>query len=168
MPTGTPKMEANDIRGSLINTYLNQQLAVAGDNGGPSGADGAVQKLELPDAAILDEFKNHVRAWIEIDNVVRKLQSAIKERNDLKKQLTEKILRFMSKFNIEDLNTKDGSKLRYKTSKSTTAPSKTQIKERLMQYYGTVSNIDELTEKVFEKSQRDTVSLRRLNPPKLV
>jgi hypothetical protein len=162
-------MDTNDIRGSLINTYLNQQLAVAHeqDSGiGSNGTGGAVQHIELPDAAILDEFKNHVRAWIEIDNVIRKLQAAVKERNALKKQLTEKILRFMSKYNIEDLNTRDGSKLRYKAGKSTAAPSKAQIKERLMQYYGNVASIDELTEKVFEKAQKDTVSLRRLNPPK--
>lgn len=162
-------MDANDIRGSLINNYLNQQLAAAASGEGHdpnASAGGAVQHIELPDAAILDEFKNHVRAWIEIDNVIRKLQAAVKERNGLKKQLTEKILRFMSKYNIEDLNTKDGSKLRYKVCKSTAAPSKTQIKERLVQYYGNCASIDELTEKVFEKSQRDTVSLRRLNPPK--
>ena len=162
-------MDANDIRGSLINTYLNQQLAAASSEHGETGVgggSGAIQHIELPDAAILDEFKNHVRAWIEIDNVIRKLQAAVKERNGLKKQLTEKILRFMSKYNIEDLNTRDGSKLRYKVGKSATAPSKSQIKERLLQYYGNVASIDELTEKVFEKAQRDTVSLRRLNPPK--
>jgi hypothetical protein len=153
-------MDNHDFKGSLINTYLNQQLSETQESN-------ALQRIELPDEAILDEFKNHVRVWIEIDNMIRKLRGAIKERADVKKNLTEKILRFMAKYNIEDLNTKDGSKLRYHVTKTKAQPSKSQIKERLTQYYGNVSNIDELTEKLFEKNEKtDAVSLRRLNLPK--
>lgn len=153
-------MDTNDIKGRLINTYLNQQLSEAQDAG-------AMQHIELPDAAILEEFRNHVRLWIEIDNMIRKLRSVIKERNDAKKTLTEKILRFMSKYNIEDLNTKDGSKLRYHVTTTKVQPNKSQIKERLSQYYGSVEDLGELTEKIFEKSEKkEVVSLRRLNMPK--
>jgi hypothetical protein len=154
-------MDTSDLKGQLINTYLNQQLTEAHEAG-------AMQHIELPDAAILEEFKNHVRLWIEIDNMIRKLRNVIKERNEAKKTLTEKILRFMARYNIEDLNTKDGSKLRYHVSNSKVQPNKAQIKERLSQYYGNISNVDELTEKLFEKGEKkETVSLRRLNLPKV-
>lgn len=153
-------MDNTDLKGRLINTYLNQQLSETQESG-------ALQQIELPDAAILEEFKNHVRVWIEIDNTNRKLKQAIQERLTMKKTLTEKILRFMAKYNIEDLNTKDGSKLRYHVTSAKTQPSKTQIKERLSQYYGNTNDIGELTEKIFEKTEKkETVSLRRLNLPK--
>lgn len=152
-------MDTNDLRGQLINTYLNHQLVEAQEAG-------AMQHIELPDAAILDEFKNHVRAYIELDNTIRKLKGLLKERNNLKKQLNEKILKFMAKYNIEDLNTRDGSKLRYKVTTTKAAPTKADIKDRLVQYYGNVDNVDELAEKVFQKNQKEVVSLRRLNTPK--
>jgi hypothetical protein len=149
-------MENNDLKGKIINNYLNQQLQET-QNGG-----NALQPIELPDASILEEFKNHVRLWIENDNMIKKLRGVIKERNVVKTALTEKILKFMAKYNIEDLNTKDGSKLRYHVTTSKAAPTKSEIKERLTQYVGTVNDTNELIDKVFEKSNtKESVTLRR-------
>lgn len=166
-------MDAETLKGQLINSYLNQQLtAIEGDSGydvnephgGSSGSSArAVQPMELPDNAVLDEFKNQVRIWIEIDNQVAKLQQAMRERNAVKKQLTEKILRFMGKYNIEDLNTRDGSKLRYRVATVKPTVSKAEIKKRLLENYNKVQNLDQLTEIVFSaQEQVQKVSLRRM------
>lgn len=155
----------NDLKGQLIHSYLNQQLSSIGPSAsGPSGGDStAVQAMELPDNAVLEEFKQQVRMWIELDNQVQKLQQAIKERKQVKNQLTEKILRFMGRYNIEDLNTKEG-KLRYRATPVKTTVSKTEIKRRLVEHYGKVNDIDELTELVFKSQETDEkkATLRRL------
>lgn len=151
-------MDSRDLKGNLMNSYLNQQLmesSVIQQN--------TVQALDLPDNAILEEFKNQVRIWVENDNMIKKLQAVLKERNAVKKTLSEKILRFMAKYNIEDLNTKDGSKLRYKVKTAKLAPSKAEIKDRLKENFGKVDNLDELTKLVFDANEKKEVPvLRRL------
>ena len=116
-------MEDNAIKNSYLNSYLNQQLSESNHNN-------AISTIELPDNAVMEEFKNQVRSWIELDNAVRKLQHAMRERNVAKKQLAEKILRFMAKYNIEDLNAKDGSRLRYRVQASKAVVKPKEIKER--------------------------------------
>lgn len=123
---------------------------------------GILRNIDLPDQAVLDDFKNQVRAWIEIDNNIRKLKQAIKERNVMKKQLTDKILTFMGKYNIEDLNTKDGSRLRYKVTQVKEPLTASKIKERITENFGQIRNIDDLNEHVFTAKKVEKISLRRL------
>jgi phosphotransferase system IIB component len=153
-------MDADNLKGQFIHNYLNQQL----NAGQEEDSSRAVTNMELPDNVILEEFKNQVRLWMDIDNQIAKLQQAAKERKSVKKQLTDKILRFMGKYNIEDLNTKDG-KLRYRVSNVKQAVSKSDIKQRLVENYGKVQNIEELTEIIFAaQPDKSKASLRRLRP----
>ena len=164
-------MDANSLKGQLINSYLNQQLTAALDDGtdgdnheddinGASG--GAVRAMELPDNAILEEFKTQVRQWIEVDNQIQKLQQLVRERNVFKKNLSGKILRFMSQYNIEDLHAKDGSRLRYKVAEVKTTPSKAEIRQLIEDNYNKVESVDKLMEIVFAKQTKKVESLRRL------
>jgi hypothetical protein len=145
----------NVVKKQIINTYLNQQLQSTNDNR-------VMQQVEFPDSNNMEDFKNQVKAWIEIDNQVKKLQGLIRERNNAKKLLTVKILAFMGRYNIEDLNTKDG-KLRYKVSQVRKQVNHREIKDRLSEHYGSISDIKELTEKVFEPSFQVKHYLRRMN-----
>lgn len=147
------------LKANIINTYLNQQQATTTYTAYPQGT---LRTIELPDKSVLDEFKSQVRAWIEIDNTIRKLKQAARERNVLKKQLTDKILSFMAKYNIEDLNTKDGSRLRFKISTVKEPLTANKIKERLKENLGQINNIDDLQKKVFVTKKVEKVSLRRL------
>lgn len=143
------------LKGQILNNYLTQQMMAADD------ANKQVENMDLPDSHNLDEFKNQVKMWIELDNQVKKLQALVKERNQAKNMLTLKILNFMSKYNIEDLNTKEG-KLRYKASTHKKNASLKEIKQRLQQHYPTVTNVDELAVKVFEPVMVQHQTLRRL------
>lgn len=157
-------MDSDTLKGQLINNYLSQQLSVAGGDEDSGESSREVRSIELPDNAILEEFKNQVRLWMEIDSQVAKLQGAIKERKQVKKKLTEKILAFMGKFNIEDLNTKDG-KLRYRVNSVKPTVTKAEIKRRLVENYGKVDNLEKLTELIFssnEDSLQPKPSLRRM------
>jgi hypothetical protein len=60
-------------------------------------------------------FKNNVKEWLTLDDDIITLQKAIKERKIKKDQLTPKILNFMDKFNINDLNT-EGGKIKFTKS----------------------------------------------------
>lgn len=162
----------SDIRGQLINGYLNAPGGDAATDGAAGGSAYPVQSVELPDNTILEEFKNQVRAWIEIDNQMRKLHIAMRERTTMKKSLTEKILKFMTKYNIEDLNTKDGSKLRYKVALVKPSMSKADLKAKLESNYDKARSVDELVKLVFDDDsapgdtsapRKERVSLKRLN-----
>lgn len=147
----------NQLKGQILNNYLTHQMMATTD------VTKQVQSIDFPDTHNLDEFKNQVKMWIELDNQVKKLQALVKERNKAKSMLTMKILDFMSKYNIEDLNTKEG-KLRFKSSTKNKNASLKEIKQRLQLHYPHVSTIDELTSKVFEPIVVEHQTLRRLKP----
>lgn len=152
---------------ALFNNYLDQQATQAADGGG-NHEEGILQTVadNAPSGNDLEEFKGKVRQWMEIDNTVKRLRSVIKERNNAKQELTKYILAFMGKFNIEDLNTKEG-KLRYKVSTVKAPVSKQALKERLIENHSVEKSAAELATAVFDV--RGTVekhSLRRLSPPK--
>ena len=81
------------------------------------------QMTESMNEIMLEEFKKNVQNWMTFDNQMKRLAAASKQLKIKKKELNEKILDFMARYNIEDLNTKEGI-IRYK---------KTFVKEPLTQ-----------------------------------
>ena len=155
----------NSIKNTLINNYLQDQVHCSkqsDDAESNKNKNALCQYVEMPDNDSLEEFKNQVRAWVEIDNNIKALKNAIKERNVAKKELTDRILRFMIKFNIEDLNTKDGSKLRYKVNQVKKNPTAKDIKTRLADNYNNAKNAEELSNRLFQCDMVEKPSLRRL------
>ena len=120
----------------------------------------------VPDNLSLDEFKNDVRTWIELDNSIRRLQAAIKERRAAKKLLTDRVMQFMGRYNIEDLNTSDG-RLRYRVSFVRAPLSHSAIKERIEKYFSAdVNAARELNGVVFGNRERsEKTCLSRLKSP---
>ncbi len=80
------------------------------------------------------EFKKNVKEWITLDDDILKLQRAIKERRNKKNELTPKIMDFMGRYEINDLNTNDG-KLKYTKSLQTKPLNKDFIISRLGDYF---------------------------------
>ena len=123
------------------------------DGEGDGTSSGAI--VEVPTNEELEDFKNQVRIWLELDNTLRKLKAAVKERQAAKRELTDRILDFMGRYNIEDLNTRDG-KLRYKVvsvkEPLTQNVIKSRIKEKIQS--GSVSDTDPdvVVADVFERS----------------
>ncbi|NBP66977.1 MAG: hypothetical protein EBU66_20315 [Bacteroidetes bacterium] len=56
----------------------------------------------------LQDFKNKVNEWVKIDEQIRKLQIAIKERRVHKRVLGTQIQEFMTKNGYDNLNTHQG------------------------------------------------------------
>lgn len=141
------------LKNQILSNYLSQQMTATSPD--------TARAQQLPTPEELEEFKNFVKTWIEVDNSIKKLQQAVRERNAIKKQITEKITSFMGKFNIEDLNTKEG-KLRYRVTQVKVTPRPTTIKTKLLEYFSPDTSAEELTRKVFESDQIvEKHSLRR-------
>lgn len=79
-------------------------------------------------------FKINVKKYIAFDDDIKKIEKLLKEKKRDKKDITDKILSFMTDYNIEDLNTENG-KLKKSISFTKKPLNKKTIKEKLTQYF---------------------------------
>ena len=128
--------------------------------------DVAVDSTDMTESmneVLLDEFKKDVQDWMSLDNQMKRLEVAVKERRKKKKDLNLKILDFMDRFNIEDLNTKEGI-IRYKKSFVKEPLSQKKIKDKLMDMFKDDNAISEKVEKIFtDRGKVEKTTLRRIN-----
>jgi hypothetical protein len=155
---------------ALMNTYLDQQrvlsssidtVSVSGSTSTINGPNAMVIANE--DTITLDEFKNYVRKWLELDNFVKKAQEVVKEKKKARDEFSKVITKFMCKYNIEDLNTKEG-RIRCKVGYVKAPVNQKLIKQRISDYF---SNEEEKKQEILSKiyDERNTaekVTLRRL------
>ena len=109
----------------------------------------------------LEEFKKLVHQWLSYDDDLKQLKKAEKEINDAKKALTEPIMAFMAKNNIEDCNTTNG-KLKYSVSQVKKPINRQYLMDKISNYMNNSKKAEELT--VFLYDNRETeqkVNLRR-------
>ena len=111
----------------------------------------------------LESFKNLVNDWFKYDDQIRKLDIAIKERNNYQKALNNKIQDFMVSYQYNDLNTQHG---RIKSNvKEVKVPIKlNEIKEKIMKFPELSG--PELIEKLFNYERQTVVkkNIRRIIP----
>ena len=107
----------------------------------------------------LEDFKNFVKRWLEIDAYIRKAAEIVKEKKRQRNKIAEIITKFMCKYNIEDLNTKEG-KIRCKTTFVKPQVSQKEIKERVTSLVP--EKRDQLLKIFEERPKKEKVSLRRL------
>ena len=62
----------------------------------------------VPSETELQEFKQQVSEWIKLDDQIRKLNIAIKERKTHQKALEKKVSLFMRSYKYDNLNTQQG------------------------------------------------------------
>lgn len=125
---------------------------VTGDNCGVD--DNIVEATineEEPDNEELDDFKNKIKEYCKLDDQIRKLQIAVKERKTAKNALTKYISEFMFKYDYYDINC-DNSKIQAR-KKECVAPIKiNEVKEKILQN----SNLsgEELLKIIFDPESR--------------
>ena len=81
-----------------------------------------------------EELLDNVKEWINIDNEIRQLQGAIKERRKQKKELTNNLLSTMKRNDIDVFNIPDGE-LIYTKTKSKKPLSKKHLLLSLSEYF---------------------------------
>tara|TARA_B100000900_G_scaffold142671_1_gene120948 strand:+ start:8525 stop:9013 length:489 start_codon:yes stop_codon:yes gene_type:complete len=137
----------------LVDNIMNNDIALDNTN---------TDLVETMNEALLEEFKDNVQAWMDLDNQLKRLEAASKQRKTKKKELNEKILDFMAKYNIEDLNTKQGV-IRYKKVFVKEPLSQKIIKEKLSDLFRDDQTNYEKIEKIFtDRGKVEKQSLRRL------
>lgn len=115
---------------------------------------------EPPSEDDLEMFKQQVAEWLKLDDQVRKLSIAIRERKVHQRALGAKIQNFMIKHNYDNLNTGQG-RIRSKVRTVQQPLRVTEVKKKLEDLGQT-----ELIEKIFneQRPQIQKQSLTRIIP----
>ena len=120
------------------------------------------EMTESIEEEFLNEFKENVKQWLELDQQIKRLTTATKERRKKKNEINLKIVDFMHKYNIEDLNTKDGI-IRYKTTYVKEPLSQKTIKIKLIDMFKNDKSKMEEIENIFtNRAKVEKISLKRL------
>ena len=116
-----------------------------------------------PDDDMLESFKTDVRTWLEVDTSIRTLQASIRDRRQAKRELSNRIMSFMSRYNIEDLSTRDGC-LRFHVTYARMPLSHQAIRSRIESFYAADAEAaQELSGAVFGNRDRaERTVLRRM------
>lgn len=112
----------------------------------------------------MDDFKMYVKKWFELDNYLKRACEVLKEKRNEKLRISEVIMKFMCKYNIEDLNTKEG-RIRCKQSHVKAPVNKNILKQRVNEYFAndTSNKKEEILHKLFEEREVvEKTTLRRL------
>lgn len=121
--------------------------------------DGAPTSLIPLDEITLEDFKNYVKKWLELDAYLKKAMEVVKEKKKQRNKLAEVITRFMCKYNIEDLNTKEG-RIRCKTSYIREPVTQKVIKAKMTELLPERKDI--VTKIYDERPKHERLSLKRL------
>lgn len=115
-----------------------------------------------PSAEESEFFKQQVSEWLKLDNDVRRLNIAIKERRTHQKALAAKVQEFMLKFKYDNLSTQQGViKSNVRTVKQTLKVSDIRTKLEEIIASGSV-DVNKLIEEIFD-AERPTVIKQSLN-----
>jgi len=108
------------------------------------------------------EFKMNVKEWLTLDDDIMTLQKAIKDRKIKKNDLTPKILDFMNRFKINDLNTNNG-KLKFTKSLQTKPLNKQFLISRLGDFFKDFSKGEKAASFILEnRDKEEKLKLRRV------
>ena len=108
-----------------------------------------------------EQLKTNVKNYLEMDDQIKALNKAIVERRKKKNELSEEILGTMKKFEIDNMNTKNG-KLIYSSSKSTKPLNKSNLISGLNLYFKDEDKAKNVSKLVLDSREKvDKVKLRR-------
>ena len=109
-----------------------------------------------------DELKNNVKQYLEIDDQIKALNKALTERRKQKTKLAEDILGTMKKFEIDNMNTKNG-RLVYSVSKNTPSLNKKNLLSGLNIYFNDMDKASEASTIVLKNRPTvEKVKLKRI------
>ena len=108
-----------------------------------------------------EQLKTNVKIYLDMDDQIKALNKAIVERRKKKNELSEEILGTMKKFEIDNMNTKNG-KLIYSTTKSTKPLNKNNLITGLNLYFQDEDKAKNVSKIVLNNRDKvEKVKLRR-------
>ena len=158
-------MSDNLIRDYASANHLNNDLPQSDLADNILNHDVAIDESQMTESMneiMLEEFKKNVQNWMTFDNQMKRLAAASKVLKVKKKELNEKILDFMVRYNIEDLNTKEGI-IRYKKTFVKEPLTQKLIKEKLQDIFkDNETDLEKVNEIFNNRGKVEKTSLRRL------
>ena len=123
-----------------------------------------VPVAELPENISIEDFSNLVKKWIELDNWIKKSQEIAKQKRKQKDKLSEVITHYMTRYNIEDLNTSEG-KIRCKVRYVKSGVNQKVVKQKITEIFkDNQETCNALISKIYNDREKiEKVSLRRIN-----
>lgn len=110
------------------------------------------------------DFKEDVKTWLKLDDDIKTLTDAIKERKTKKNEITPKLLDFMEKHNINDLNTNDGH-LKFQKSLRSKPLSKKYLLDRLGFYFKSEMKSEKVVNFIYNNREKnETSNIKRVYP----
>lgn len=99
------------------------------------------------------DFKETVRTWLELDDDIKTLRKAAAERNKKKSELTPKILDYMQRNKIYNINTQSG-KIKCRKSVRTKSFNNNTLKNTLINYFQDVNKGTHATEFLLSNKEK--------------
>lgn len=130
-----------------------------------AGTGAEADAPDPPTAEELQEFRERVSEWSKLDDQIRKLSVAIRERRVHQKAIGVHIQEFMMRHRYDDLNTRVG-RIRHTVRTVPVPLKKADIQQRILDIAGEEAGA-ELVAKIFDDTDRPKVqktSLRRIVP----
>ena len=98
-------------------------------------------------------FKEKVKHWLNVDEQIDELQKQIRELKKVRdKELEPNITKFMTTYNVTDLNT-DAGKLRCQERKTKKGLNKHNIRDNLSQFLAEQDKLDEAVSKIMNERE---------------
>lgn len=112
------------------------------------------------------KLQENVKDYLNIDDEIKALSKAVKERKEKKKEVSEYILACMNKFEINHMNV-NGGKLIYSVSKNKAPLNKENITNILTKYFDDNSRGKEVCKYLLENREKvERVRLKRTHNKK--
>ena len=119
---------------------------------------------ERPTAEEMDDLRAQMAQWVKIDDQMRKLNVAMRERRTQQRALSSVIQAFMIKYKYDVLNTAGGPQIKTTVRKVKAPVRLAQVRQKLMDLKGENEG-GELVKKIFDERQVvERTSIRRIIP----
>ena len=116
-----------------------------------------------------ERFKAIVKYYIKTDNEIKEIKSKVrllnsesKKRQKILESISPVIMEFMSKNDIDELNSKDGI-IKYKKSMVKSPLTQKMLKEQLYEQFGSADELKQTLDKIFKEREKvEKQSLKRI------
>ena len=110
-------------------------------------------QANTPPETEVQYFKEKVQRWLNVDKQIAELEKTLKELKKVRnKELEPDITKFMTAYNVTDLNTETG-KLRCQERKTKQGINKINIRQNLTQYFTNQDELDEAIQTIWDQRE---------------
>ena len=110
-------------------------------------------QANTPPETEVQYFKEKVQRWLNVDKQIAELEKTLKELKKVRnKELEAEITKFMTTYNVTDLNTETG-KLRCQERKTKQGINKINIRQNLTQYFTNQDKLDEAIQTIWDQRE---------------